>query len=70
MSRRKESTRYLISATVQKAGGSPTTWIRYSDEKLTQAQCEKMLSGKTEAGKSVEEKVTLSNFSCTREGVD
>ncbi|MFZ4218681.1 DUF1187 family protein [Enterobacter ludwigii] len=57
-------TKYKITATVNKPGNSPIEWIRYSPEKLTRAQCEKMLSIKKEAGKSTEEKVTLENFSC------
>ncbi|EBU1155101.1 DUF1187 family protein, partial [Salmonella enterica] len=31
------------------------------------AECEKMLSGRTEAGKSREEKVTLEEFKCIKE---
>ncbi|EAA3660562.1 hypothetical protein DOH12_24155, partial [Salmonella enterica subsp. enterica] len=37
---------------------SPTNWVRFSDKKMNKAECEKMLSGRTEAGKSREEKVT------------
>lgn len=57
---------YKITATVKKAGNAPTAWTRYSKEKLTRPQCEKMLSGKTEAGRSREELVTLTNFKCTK----
>lgn len=57
---------YRITATVLKAGGLPVAWTRYSGKKLTKEACEKMLSPKTEAGKSVEEKVTLRDFQCRR----
>ncbi|MFW0766733.1 DUF1187 family protein [Trabulsiella odontotermitis] len=57
---------YKITATVEKAGNTPTEWTRFSKEKLTKEQCEKMLSGKTEAGKSIKEVVTLKNFKCIK----
>lgn len=37
---------YKITATIEKEGGSPTSWTRYSKSKLTKSECEKMLSGK------------------------
>lgn len=59
--------KYKITATVNKQGGMPTIWIHYSDKKLTQTQCVKMLSPRTQVGKSVSVKVTLSNFVCVKE---
>ncbi|EAW1173082.1 DUF1187 family protein [Salmonella enterica subsp. enterica] len=59
---------YQITATIQKAGNSPTTWIRFSKVRMTKAQCEKMLAGKTEAGVSHQEKVMLENFHCIKAG--
>ncbi|EEI0027738.1 DUF1187 family protein, partial [Salmonella enterica subsp. houtenae] len=50
---------YKITAIVKKPGNSPTNWVRFSDKKMNKAECEKILSGRTEAGKSREEKVTL-----------
>ncbi|WP_072143804.1 DUF1187 family protein [Escherichia coli] len=41
---------YKITATIEKEGGTPTNWTRYSKSKLTKSECEKMLSGKKEAG--------------------
>ncbi|WP_254909301.1 DUF1187 family protein [Salmonella enterica] len=43
---------YKITAIVKKPGNSPTNWVRFSDKKMNKAECEKMLSGRTEAGKS------------------
>ena len=37
---------YKITATIEKEGGTPTNWTRYSKSKLTKSECEKMLSGK------------------------
>ncbi|MBZ7262441.1 DUF1187 family protein [Klebsiella oxytoca] len=59
---------YKITAIVNKAGNSPIIWTRFSRIKLDKEQCEKMLSGKTEAGVSREEKVTLSKFKCVKAG--
>ncbi|WP_374058672.1 DUF1187 family protein [Salmonella bongori] len=52
---------------VKKPGNSPTNWVRFSDKKMNKAECEKILSGRTEAGKSREEKVTLEEFKCIKE---
>ncbi|EDF8717940.1 DUF1187 family protein [Salmonella enterica] len=59
---------YQITATIQKAGNSPTAWIRFSKVRMTKAQCEKMLAGKTEAGVSRQERVMLENFHCIKAG--
>ncbi|EJH1733675.1 double-strand break reduction protein RcbA [Escherichia coli] len=53
---------YKITATIEKEGGTPTNWTR----KLTKSECEKMLSGKKEAGVSREQKVKLINFNCEK----
>lgn len=53
---------YKITATIEKEGGTPTNWTRYSKSKLTKSECEKMLSGKKEAGVSREQKVKLINL--------
>lgn len=57
---------YKITATIEKEGGTPTNWTRYSKSKLTKSECEKMLSGKKEAGVSREQKVKLINFNCEK----
>ncbi len=61
--------KYKITATVNKHGGAPTTWIHYSDKALTYRECVKMLSVKTVVGKSSSVKVTLSDFLCTKEAL-
>ncbi|MGU2649778.1 double-strand break reduction protein RcbA [Escherichia coli] len=57
---------YKITATIEKEGGTSTNWTRYSKSKLTKSECEKMLSGKKEAGVSREQKVKLMNFNCEK----
>lgn len=37
---------YKITATIEKEGGTPVNWTRYSKSKLTKSECEKMLSEK------------------------
>ncbi len=32
---------YKITATIEKEGGTPTNWTRYSKSKLTKSECEK-----------------------------
>ncbi len=61
-----EAFMYKITATIEKEGGTPTNWTRYSKSKLTKSECEKMLSGKKEAGVSREQKVKLINFNCEK----
>lgn len=53
---------YKITATIEKEGGTPTNWTRYSKSKLTKSECEKMLSGKKEAGVSREQKSKTDKF--------
>lgn len=57
---------YKITATIIKAGNPPVDWCRFSEEKLTQAQCEKMLFKEKEAGKSFGDSVTLEDFRCEK----
>ncbi|HCM1914555.1 TPA: DUF1187 family protein [Salmonella enterica subsp. salamae serovar 28:r:e,n,z15] len=59
--------KYRITAIVKKPGNSPTNWVSFSDKKMNKVECEKMLSGRTEAGKSREEKVTLEEFKYIKE---
>ncbi|OON35559.1 hypothetical protein BTJ39_22505 [Izhakiella australiensis] len=58
---------YKITATIIKPGGMPAEWVRFSKEKLTKGQCEKLLFRAKEAGKSFGEKISLDNFKCVRE---
>ncbi|EDC2355090.1 DUF1187 family protein [Salmonella enterica] len=58
---------YIITSIIKKPGNSPTNWVRFSNKKMNKAECEKMLSGRTEAGKSREEKVMLDDFKCIKE---
>ncbi|ECE6544763.1 hypothetical protein DQJ15_27280, partial [Salmonella enterica subsp. enterica] len=44
----------------------PVDWCRYSKDKLTRQQCEKMFFKAKEAGKSFGEKVMLEDFSCEK----
>lgn len=57
---------YKITAIIEKAGNAPTSWTRYSKLKMNKAQCEKMISGKHEAGVSRIEKATLKRFKCVK----
>ncbi|EAM6080489.1 DUF1187 family protein [Salmonella enterica] len=57
---------YKITATIIKAGNPPVDWCRYSKDKLTRQQCEKMFFKAKEAGKSFGEKVMLEDFSCEK----
>ncbi|EEG2531144.1 DUF1187 family protein [Salmonella enterica] len=57
---------YKITATIIKAGNPPVGWCRFSKEKLTLAQCEKMFFKAKEAGKSFGEKVVLDDFRCEK----
>ncbi|EBI3645358.1 DUF1187 family protein [Salmonella enterica] len=57
---------YKITATIIKAGNPPIDWCRFSKEKLTSAQCEKMFFKAKEAGRSFGDSVTLENFRCEK----
>ncbi|TNV22861.1 DUF1187 family protein [Buttiauxella sp. B2] len=55
---------YKVTATILKPGGLPVTWTHMTKERLTSAQCEKMLSKGKEAGKTAGEIVKVSDFKC------
>ncbi|EBK7142940.1 hypothetical protein DO822_16955 [Salmonella enterica subsp. enterica serovar Saintpaul] len=57
---------YRITAVINKPGGAPVSWTYYSSRRLTQAQCENMLSKDKEAGRHNGFRVTLTEFSCER----
>ena len=57
---------YLITGLIVKPGGSPVKWQRMSKEKMTKAQCEKLLSIRKEAGKSYDISVVIEHFNCER----
>ncbi|EGJ5261067.1 DUF1187 family protein [Salmonella enterica subsp. enterica serovar Typhimurium] len=57
---------YKITATIIKTGNPPINWCRYSKDKLTQTQCEKMFFKAKEAGKSFGDSVTLEDFVCEK----
>lgn len=57
---------YRITAVINKAGGAPVSWIYYSSRRLTQTQCENMLSLDNQAGRGYGFRVTLSEFSCEK----
>lgn len=57
---------YRITAVIHKAGGAPVSWTYYSAHRLTQAQCENMLTRDKEAGKSHGFRVRLTEFCCEK----
>lgn len=57
---------YRITAIINKAGGAPVSWTCYSARRLTQTQCENMLSRDKEAGRRNGLRVTLTEFSCEK----
>ncbi|EAS2000199.1 DUF1187 family protein [Salmonella enterica] len=57
---------YKITATIIKDGNPPVVWCRYSKEKLTRLQCEKLFFKAKEAGRSFGEKVSLEDFQCEK----
>ncbi|HBM3231508.1 DUF1187 family protein [Klebsiella michiganensis] len=57
---------FKITATIIKPGGTPAEWLRFSKDKMTREQCEKMLFRDKEAGKSFGDKVRLENFRCVK----
>ncbi|MCB8774003.1 DUF1187 family protein [Escherichia coli] len=57
---------YKITATIEKEGGTPTNWTRYSKSKLTKSECEKMLSGKKRSGRFQRAESKLINFNCEK----
>jgi Protein of unknown function (DUF1187). len=61
---------YRITAFINKAGGAPVSWPYYSARRLTQTQCENMLSRDREAGKGHGFRVRLAEFCCEKAGDD
>ncbi len=57
---------YKITATIFKTGHTPVGWCRFSEEKLTQKQCEKMFFKAKEVGRSFGEKVKMEDFRCEK----
>ncbi|MDI3438273.1 DUF1187 family protein [Erwinia sp. V90_4] len=57
---------YRITAIINKAGGAPVSWTYYSARRLTQTQCENMLSRAREAGKGHGFRVRLTEFCCEK----
>ncbi|VEN40722.1 unnamed protein product [Callosobruchus maculatus] len=57
---------YRITAVIHKAGGTPVLWTYYSARRLTQTQCENMLSRDKEAGKSQGFRARLTEFCCEK----
>lgn len=55
---------YKITATIHKTGNPPILWTRFSRDKMTQRECEKILFKAKEAGKSLGDKVWLEGFKC------
>ncbi|HBE3214606.1 TPA: DUF1187 family protein [Escherichia coli] len=58
--------RYKITAIIMKPGNLPVFWTRYSEKKMTQAECEKMFSIPKEPGRSFGDKVKVKEFRCVR----
>ncbi len=56
--------RYKIMATITKPGGMPVQWTRYSREKMTQAECEKMFTSPGTPGKTYVHRPKVENFRC------
>ncbi|HAW2817212.1 TPA: DUF1187 family protein [Escherichia coli] len=56
--------RYKITATIIKPGSLPAQWIRYSERRMTEVECQKMFSPPRESGRSFGDKVNLENFCC------
>jgi len=61
---------YRITAIINKAGGAPASWTYYSARRLTQTQCENMLSRDKEVGKGHGFRVRLTAFCCEKAGDD
>ncbi|HAG0017978.1 TPA: DUF1187 family protein [Salmonella enterica] len=57
---------YKITATIIKVGNPPVGWCRFSKERLTKAQCERMFFKAKEAGKSFGDSVALEDFRCEK----
>lgn len=57
---------YKITATVTRPGGLPVEWTRFSKEKMTHLQCEKLLAKPKVAGQTYEDKVHVENLKCVK----
>lgn len=57
---------YRITAIINKSGGAPVSWTYYSARRLTQMQCENMLSRDKEAGRHTGSRVVLTEFCCEK----
>ncbi|MGQ8486271.1 DUF1187 family protein [Klebsiella aerogenes] len=57
---------FKITATIIKPGGTPAEWVRFSKQKMTREQCEKMFYRDKEVGKSFGDTVRLENFRCEK----
>ena len=57
---------YCITGVIHKFGGAPVTWTYYSARRLSQTQCEDMLSRAKEVGRSYASRVKLTEFKCER----
>ncbi|WP_440867931.1 DUF1187 family protein [Symbiopectobacterium purcellii] len=55
---------YRITVIINKAGGAPVFWTYYSARRLTQAQCENMLSRDKVEGEIYGFRVELIEFNC------
>ncbi|HHC4716021.1 TPA: DUF1187 family protein [Escherichia albertii] len=56
--------RYKITATIIKSGNPPVDWTRYSGNKMTRTECEKIFSIPKEPGCSFGDKVKVQDFLC------
>ncbi|MCU6343557.1 DUF1187 family protein [Escherichia coli] len=56
--------RYKITATLMKPGNPPVLWTRYSENKMTRTECEKMFFLPKEPGRSFGDRVTVEDFRC------
>ncbi|EOZ7472375.1 DUF1187 family protein [Enterobacter hormaechei] len=57
---------YIIKGKIHKPGGEPVTWIHYSHNKMTLAQCENVFSKDNVAGKCFGYRVRITEFSCEK----
>lgn len=57
---------YKITAIVTRPGNVPVTWTRFSEEEMTQAQCEQLLYKITSVKRNCGVSVHIENFQCVR----
>ncbi|HBR2043257.1 TPA: DUF1187 family protein [Klebsiella pneumoniae] len=58
------SYRYKITATIVKPGNPPVNWVRYSENKMTRKECEKIFIIPKKTRSSFAYKVKVSDFQC------